>query len=268
LLKPAFLADCPEYTLKGVFVGSGTAIAYGGSGDADVLLTHSPAAEINFMNGLVGTNPPVPSKYRGKSRYKVMYNHFYLVGTKANPAGISESQSAKSAFQSIATNGSDFWSRNDGSGTNAKEKEIWKSLSPSNPQVGKTWYKATGTLGMAQALANVNNANTGYTLSDSATWLNWLNLQPDLLDAKGKATPDPDTGGYTNIKDVNIKIINQGDATYFNQYSVIEVDGAKNREGAQDFSNWIRSPKAQALIGQYGQVSYGKPLFVPNQGSY
>jgi tungstate transport system substrate-binding protein len=242
-LGPAFLAACPEYTIKGTFVGSGAAIALGGTGDADVLLTHSPAAEVDFMNGIVAGKT---SAYKGLTRYKVMYNDYVLVGPSGNPAGVSSSAKAGPAFQSIATAGSTFWSRNDASGTNAKEKEIWKGIG--NPQLGKAWYKASGTMGMAQALATANDAGTaGYTLADRATWLNATSL------------------GIVK----NLKIVNQGDPTYFNQYSVIEVKGARNVEGGQDFSNWIRSPQAQALIKTYGEYTYpGQIMFEPNAGSY
>jgi len=245
-IGPAFLAACPEYTLKATFVGSGAAIALGGSGDADVLLTHSPAAEVDFMHGIVAGKA---SAYRGLNRFKVMYNDFVLVGPLANPAGVVNNGSAggaKAAFQSVATAGSTFWSRNDGSGTNAKEKEIWKSLG--NPQLGKSWYKASGTMGMAQALATANDAGTsGYTLADRATWLNALSL------------------GIVK----NLKIVNAGDPILFNQYAVMEVKGARNWEGAQDFSNWIRSPQAQALIRTYGEYTYpGQVMFAPNAGPY
>ena len=111
---------------------------------------------------------------------------------------------------------------------------------------------------MAQALATVNGSG-GYTLADEATWLNWRNLQADKIMPQYNCRPD--TGGLTNIKDINIKIVNAGDPTYFNQYSVIEVKGAKNAEGAQDFSNWIRSPKAQALIKGYGSTPTREVIF-------
>ena len=245
-LGPAFLAACPEYAMKATFVGSGAAIALGGTGDADVLLTHSPAAEVDFMHGIVAGKP---SLHRGLNRFKVMYNDFVLVGPTANPAGVVNDANvggAKAAFNSVATAGSTFWSRNDASGTNAKEKEIWGLLG--NPQLGKPWYKASGTMGMAQALATANDAGTsGYTLADRATWLNASSL------------------GIVK----NLKIVSQGDPTLFNQYAVIEVNGARNPEGAQDFSNWIRSPQAQALIKTYGEYTYpGQIMFEPNAGSY
>jgi len=239
-ILPAFLHDCPEYTMKGTFVGSGAAIALGGTGDADVLLTHSPAAERDFMRGIVAGKA---SAYRGKTRYKVMYNDYVMVGSTANPAGMALTESAAGAFGKIASTQSDFWSRNDNSGTNAKEKEIWASIG--NPQIGQAWYKASGTMGMAQALSAVNNGG-GYTLSDRATWLNAKSL-----------------GSVPNLK-----ITNEGDAKYFNQYSVIEVLGARNWEGAQDFSQWIRTPRAQGIIRDYGLTTYGTSLFFPNAGSY
>lgn len=241
-LRPMFLSQCPEYSLKATFVGSGAAIALGGSGDADVLLTHSPAAEVNFMNGLVGS-PLAPVPHHGVRRYKVMYNDYVLVGPAADPAGILESDSAQTAFGKIASTGSTFISRNDNSGTNAKEKEIWALLG--NPQTGQSWYHATGTMGMAQALSAANEGGA-YTLSDRATWLNASNLGTVKL----------------------LTIVNDGDARYFNQYAVMEVSAPRNWEGARDFSLWIRSATAQNIIRDYGLDTYGRTLFVPNHGPY
>ena len=241
-LLPQFEAQMPEYDLQPIFVGSGAAIANGGTGAADVLLTHSPAAELDFMKGIVAG---AASAHKGLTRYKVMYNHFVLVGPKSNPAGITLTESAQSAFAKIASTGSTFYSRNDNSGTNAKEKEIWAALG--NPQTGKSWYKATGTMGMAQALAAANDGSTGgYTLADNATWLM-----------------------ASRLKTVsNLQIINEGDSAYFNQYSVIEVKGARNAEGAQDFRRWIMTAAVQKVIREYGVDWYGVSLFIPNAGSY
>lgn len=238
LLKPAFLAACPEYGLKGTYVGSGAAMVLGGNGDADVLLVHSPAAEADFGRGIVSG---VKYPHKGIQRHSVMYNDFVLVGPASNPAGITMSEKASAAFQRIADAGSTFISRNDKSGTNAKELEIWKSLG--DPQKGKSWYTLSN-VGMAAALG-LADQKSAYTLADRATWLNVYNLtKPALV------------------------VVNQGDSALFNQYSVMEVSGARNAEGAQDFSRWIRSPQAQALIRSYGEETLGTRLFVPNAGKY
>lgn len=248
-LLPAFLHACPEYTLKGVFVGSGAAIANSRKGDGDVLLSHSPAAEVTFMDPSTATTA---TPYTGKTRFKVMYNDYVLVGPTANAAGITTDQPAVDAFEAIADHSSNFWSRNDNSGTNAKEKEIWALCTPANPQIEtaspltyKSWYMASGTMGMAQALSAANNGG-GYTLSDRGTWMNAKSL------------------GMVN----GLKIVNQGDSRYFNQYSVIEINGARNWQGGQDFSRWIRSGEAQEIIRTYGISTYGQALFVPNQGTW
>jgi tungstate transport system substrate-binding protein len=241
LLKPAFLAACPEYGLKGTYVGSGAAMVLGGNGDADVLLVHSPAAELDFMRGIV-SGKAYP--HSGLTRHAVMYNDFVLVGPSSNPANILSTDSAATAFQKIATTGSKFISRNDKSGTNAKELEIWKSIG--NPQSGQSWYTLSGA-GTGMAIALSNAAQTGsYTLADKATWLNVHNLG---------TVP-------------SLNVVNQGDSVLFNQYSVIDVRGARNWEGAQDFSLWIRSAQAQALIRTYGEETVGQRLFFPNAGKY
>lgn len=244
-LMPLLHAQMPEYDLQATFVGSGAAIALGGTGDADVLLTHSPAAELDFMKGIVAGQP---SAFRGLTRYKVMYNFFMLVGPTANPAGLTMTESAKSAFQKIADSKSLFISRHDNSGTNAKELSIWASLSPTNPQTGASWYLASGTMGMADALAAANN-QAAYTLCDSSTWY--------YLDH------------FKAYK--AIKLLNTGDpadSTYRNQYSVIEVRLAKNAEGAQDFRRWIMSPQVQSAIANYGVVTLKQRLFTADAGSY
>jgi len=250
-LIPAFLHSCPEYNFKGVFVGSGTAIANSRKGDGDILLAHSPADELRFMDPSSPLVTPA-APYVGFTRFKVMYNDYVLVGPTTNPSGIATDEPAVSAFGKIATAGSTFWSRNDNSGTNSKEKEIWALCTPANPQIEttsplvyKSWYKASGTMGMAQALAAANNG-LGYTLSDRGTWLNAKSL------------------GMVG----SLKIVNQGDARYFNQYSVIEIKGARNWQGGQDFSRWIRSAAAQEIIRTYGVSTFGQALFVPDAGSY
>src|SRR3990172_4725501 len=50
VLIPAFNKVYPQYTVKVVAVGSGEALKLGETGDADVLLVHSPAAEKTFMD--------------------------------------------------------------------------------------------------------------------------------------------------------------------------------------------------------------------------
>lgn len=76
------------YTVKPVYVGSGAAMAMGQQGNADVLLVHSPAAEVTFMQGGYGVN-----------RKLVMHNDFIIVGPSADPAGINGMAAALDALK-------------------------------------------------------------------------------------------------------------------------------------------------------------------------
>ena len=103
-------------------------------------------------------------------------------------------------------------------------------------------------MGMAQALATANDAGTRATRWPTAP--------------RGSTPTQPRHREEPQDRE-------RGRSDVFNQYSVIEVSGARNWEGAQDFSNWIRSPKAQALIKTYGEYTYpGQVMFEPNAGPY
>lgn len=68
VLVPSFEKDS-ACVVKTVAVGSGQALTMGERGDADVLLVHSPDAEVKYM-----------ADGYGASRKAVMHNDFVLVG--------------------------------------------------------------------------------------------------------------------------------------------------------------------------------------------
>src|ERR687890_683044 len=127
-LVPAFTTDS-GWLVKTLAVGSGQAIELGRRGEADVLLVHSPAAERAFVaEGTAG------------QRRLVMHNDFVLVGPVNDPAGVRGADSA-GAVAKIAAAQAVFVSRGDDSGTNAREKDLWKRAGIT-PEGG--WYQATG----------------------------------------------------------------------------------------------------------------------------
>lgn len=231
VLIPAFSEAFPQYNVKVVAVGSGEALKLGQSGDADVLLVHSPAAETEFMKAGYGVD-----------RKAVMYNDFVIVGPAADPAGIKGTSDAAAAFKKIADTKSLFFSRGDKSGTNAKELALWKAAGVTQAVTETptgTWYQTTGQ-GMGETLT-IADQKGGYTLTDRATWL----AKKDALK--------------------NLALVVEGDKALFNQYHVITCAKAKNMQGANDFMNWIISPDVQKnVIGTYGVEKYGQPLFIPN----
>ncbi len=143
--------------LKVVAVGSGQAIELGRRGDADLLLTHAPDAEEQFI-----------AEGHGLERRLVMYNDFVLVGPKFDPARVSGEPSIGAAFTRIAKKVSPFVSRGDDSGTHMQEKKIWKEAGIESKG---DWYFQAGS-GMAQTLriASERGAYTRGPAGDCRVW--------------------------------------------------------------------------------------------------
>ncbi|MBU4439781.1 MAG: substrate-binding domain-containing protein [Firmicutes bacterium] len=214
--------------VKVVAVGTGKAIEMGKNGEADVLLVHARAQEDKFI-----------ADGYGVERFDVMYNDFVVLGPKEDPAKVktTATSDAVKAFTAISAAPSTFVSRDDKSGTNTKELEIWKAA---NITPAGDWYIKTGT-GMGETLT-VTNEKLGYTLCDRAT--------------------------YANMKDTmsGLEIVCEGDKLLNNPYGVIAVsptiNDKINADGAQAFVDWILSSETQELIGSY-EIN-GDPLFTPS----
>ena len=218
------------YFVKTIAAGSGQAMVMGQKGEADVLLVHSPDAEEKFMAAGCGID-----------RRLVMHNDFVVVGPTADRGRIKGAKSARAAFARIASGRVLFMSRGDNSGTDAKEKAIWKAagITPWRQK----WYQQTG-LGMGQTL-NVASEKQAYTLADRGTYL-------------------------ALAKRLDLAILVEGDGDLLNIYHVIEVNPAKwpkvNGGGARAFADFMVSPETQAVIGTFGIDKFGSPLFFPDAG--
>jgi tungstate transport system substrate-binding protein len=226
VLVPQF-EDEYGWDVKTIAVGSGAALRMGEEGEADVLLSHSPSAEMEFMDGGYG-----------ESREPVMYNDFVIVGPPDDPAGIASAATAPEAFALIAESEETFLSRGDESGTNAKELTIWQSASiePSG-----TWYQETGQ-GMGATLT-VTNEKRGYTLSDRGTFLAQReNFDLEILFEGDEAL----------FNQYHVIVVSP------------DVHSEINVEGARQFAEFIRSDGVQATIGSFGAEEFGRALFVPN----
>ena len=214
------------YKVKTIAVGTGTAIAMGQRGEADVIFVHDPSKEVPFMDSGAGMN-----------RKLVAHNYFIIAGPASDPAGIKGMTSVVDAFKKIAAKGSTFISRGDASGTNSRELQIWK-LAGITPK-GQGWYQESGQ-GMGATL-NIAAEKNGYTLSDRGTYL------------ATRAT----TG---------LNILLEGtDSNLMNIYHVIQVNPTKfdkvNGPGGRAFVVFMIDPETQAIIANYGVDKYGEVLF-------
>ncbi len=208
--------------------------------DADLVLVHAPALEQTFINEGYGINARC-----------FAYNYFIIVGPESDPAGIRDMDPVD-AFRTIYeagannTPGVSFVSRGDNSGTHSAERTLWKEAGYNYSQQvqGQPWYIEIGQ-GMGETLTQTSERR-GYTLSDEGTYLSYQsNLQLEVLVGQGPAL--------------------------LNRYSAMAVNPEKcpiaKVQDANDFINWLISDEGQEFIGSYGVSEYGKPLFVPLNGT-
>lgn len=211
-----------------VAVGTGQALQLGEDGNADVLLVHARDREETFM-----------AAGHGIRREDVMYNDFVIVGPADDPAKIIGITAAADAFEAIATAQSPFISRGDESGTHIKEKAIWDSAGVE--PVGD-WYNSAGQ-GMG-AVLTIADEEQAYTLSDRATYLT------------------------RTLEGLELRVLVEDDPILFNPYGVIAVNPDKGEhikhDLADQFIDWLISVQIQEMIGTFGIVEFGEPLFTPD----
>jgi len=216
--------------LKWTATGTGKALKLGQNCDVDVLLVHAPPAEKAYIE-----------KGFGKDRREVMYNDFVIIGPETDPAGIT-GKDISAALTAIKTRGGLFMSRGDDSGTNKKEKLLWKSAGIPLPDK-EAWYVQTGQ-GML-ATINVAQERSGYTMTDRGTYIKYQDQQ----------------GGHAPLT-----VLVEGDAILLNQYSVLTLDPKNCPKAKYDlakkFSDWMASESAQKKIGEFRLL--GQKLFIPN----
>ena len=209
-----------------IAVGTGKAIRIAKKGEADMLFVHDQFREEKFVAEGYGVN-----------RRAVMHNAFVIVGPAKDPARTRGAKKATEALELIAEASAPFVSRGDDSGTNIRELDLWDDagISPK----GKGWYFETGgKMGDTLLIADQKKA---YTLTDIGTFLNYE-------------------------KQLDLKVLLQGDPALKNLYSVIAVNpdrfpDVRYRE-AMDFIAFVTSPEGQTVIAKY--VKHGTRLFTPD----
>ncbi|WP_371989241.1 substrate-binding domain-containing protein [Vibrio amylolyticus] len=223
-LLPEFEKDT-GYKVDVVAAGTGRSLKMGENGDVDLVMTHAPKAEADFVSNGYGIEPK-----------KLMYNDFVIVGPKADPAKVESEENVIAVFRKIASLDATFISRGDDSGTHKKEKGLWEQTEI-EPDFGG--YRSVGQ-GMGPTL-NMASEMQGYTMTDRGTWLAYNNkLDLSLLFQGDSALFNP----------YQVILVNP------ERYPSI------NHEGAKVFSDWLVDTKGQALINTF--KLNGKQLFVAN----
>lgn len=227
-LAPIFERET-GYHLRVVAVGSGQALRMGERADADVLLVHSPAAELAFVQaGNAGR------------RLVVASNYFTIVGPADDPAGVRSAPSAAAALERIADAGAVFVSRGDSSGTHQRELSLWRDAAGRPSWRG---YLESGQ-GMSLTLL-IADERRGYTLTDRSTF-GALRARVSLV----------------ALRERERALLNVYHVIEVNPAERPRV----NADGARAFADWIVSPAVQDRLQHFGESRYGEPLFVPARG--
>ena len=199
-----------------VAVGTGAAIRNSMNCEGDLLIVHSPQQEKTFIeNG-----------FSEKNHY-IMHNYYIVIGPKNDPAKISN-LTIKNAFKKIFETKSSFISRGDNSGTDYKEKMIWKSLNFNTSEFSVNWYLETGT--SMGATINTAIGLNAYTLTDKATWLSFKNKL-----------------NFISYLDNEDNLINR-----YNAHIINKNKCPKNQhELANQVFNWLLSDKSKVKIMKF-----------------
>jgi tungstate transport system substrate-binding protein len=203
-------------------VGTGKALKIGSRGDVDVVFVHAPAAELKYVEAGDFID-----------REAVMHNDFVIVGPKSDPARTASANTAIEALQLIAKQQATFISRGDDSGTDKKEKALWKAahITPE----GK-WYIQAGQ-GMG-AVLNIADEKQAYALSDRGTQI-----------------------AYTNK--MSLVVTYQGDKALFNPYHVMAVNPDKyphvKYDLAKKYIDFVTGEQGQKIINTFRK--FGEQLF-------
>lgn len=210
--------------------GSGASLKLLKARKVDVIMVHAPAAE----------KQAVQDGWAIK-RTLLGSNEFYIVGPKADPAGIKKAKSAAQAYALIAKAKAKFISRGDNSGTNKKELAIWKKagIKPSGE-----WYVITKDFMMA-SLKKANEIGA-YFMTDSSTWV------------KGR--------GLFGLKELEVQF--KGDPFLINTYHALcQPSGATPAAGlGAKLIDFLGSADGQKIFGTFGKAEFGQPLY--NDAAY
>lgn len=226
-LAAAFHADTGLW-LRHVAAGTGQALGIAASGGADLVLTHAPELEAEFLAAGYGTE-----------LWALMRSDYVLVGPPTDPAGIGLAPGVVSALARLAASAAPFVSRGDRSGTHTRELALWAAagVTPAPP-----WYSIFpgGGQGSMATLAHAGQQGA-YTLVDRAAFV-------------AAARSD-------------VTVLHSGEPLLANPFSLILVNvhrfPHRNAPGARRFTGWATGPTGQALIADFGRAKHGVPLFLP-----
>lgn len=214
----SYAADHKDITMSVVPVGSAEAVAYARAGSADLIITHEPHVLATYLAeapDAIATSPFASS--------------FVVV---APPTAIIDTSDVVSAFRSVALSEVTFVSRDDGSGTNVREREIWE-LAGIDPD-GENWYLRTGS-GMGSSLLVVDQ-RSAVSLTELGAFL-------------------------TAAPALNLAIVPLADTTALENPYAVTVPSPAESAAAVAFQAWLSSEPGRAAIVDANNRLFGTVVY-------
>ncbi|HZV73053.1 MAG TPA: substrate-binding domain-containing protein [Conexibacter sp.] len=260
LLKPLYAQAHPGDTLQYTAVGTGRALDNAKNGLGDVVITHAPTLEQQFVTD----GWSLESAGRA-----IFYSDYVIVGPTGDPAGVrlTAPHDAISALEAIATAGSGgtatFVSRGDNSGTNVQEQLMWGLTSTVAKQAARN---ANGAAGRFEPSDGVGGYPAWYVQSGKGQAGN-LGDADVCATANGGCYTMVDRGTYNRLLDsgtiTHLAIVSQSNAAearggkdlLVNPFSVYVVNPARvggvDVAAAQRFVDFLTSRQFQDAVDTY-----------------
>ena len=217
-LIDAYIRDGGTGGIDVIALSSLQSLAYASAGNADITITHEKASLASFL-----------SETPGAVSSPLFTSRFVYVA----PPGLTfPNETVEGILSSVASDGIVFVSRDDGSGTYAKEVAMWDAagIDPT----GKPWYVRTGT-GMGETLL-VTDQRDGVTLSELGAYLAAADAL-SLVPIDDGTDPDLD-----------------------NPYDVTVVAPQDNAAAAELFA-WLTSEPGRAAIIEANEKLFGAQVY-------
>lgn len=218
-LVDAYVAEGGQGEIDVIALSSQQSLAYASAGNADITITH----EEDLLTSFLAETPDAVSSPVFESRFVYV----------ASPDLTFSSPTVESILETVASEGINFVSRDDGSGTYLKEITMWDAVGVD--PTGESWYIRTGT-GMGETLL-VADQRKGVTLAEVGAYL---------------AASD----------DISLAPVDDGsDPDLVNPYDMTVIDPTGN-EAAVDFFSWLMSQAGSAAILAANEELFGVEVYV------
>ncbi len=224
--------------VKHIAVGSGRALEIAREGKVDMVLTHAPDLEEEFM-----------SEGLGARKIPLMANDFVLVGPSTLVQELDRDFGITGMFKNIALSRFRFVSRGDQSGTHLCEQKIWEAagVAPSGD-----WYMVSPGVAGNLGILSLAKEKEAFTLVDRASYI--LSKSQGSLEIVKNGEDKEENSSLLNNILVLITV------------NYERLPNINNKE-ADRFARWLLE-EGKNFMADFGKERFGEPLFYFLNGTF